>query len=384
MRFFRDILDCFGFLRISKNKRSLKTQLFLSFGLAAFVSLFLVVISSCFVVSNSGQKLIHRSQDLMIEQVENRLLSSSELFAMAGRAAFVEESLQILVESVRDRIAGYPTMDGWETGKYVPFEAGNNHQEEKQRMYPLNQPPVPLDWQITRDIEVDGIDNPFLDYRLKNYSSAISSTKTAHYRIPGIFYNEASAPPMNVTQEWLKTDGIYQSTGDLSVFLKSMFEAIPEALSIEINFFNGGAGTTLQFPATVTDDQTFSDSYESKGCEWMTTLKNPYTGKPYAEKSSCHAEGTIVPSRLRNPMESTVVRNTVHYTSQQFEKIANNNFTSDSTNETTTFSVPPTNAQSEKRKKVLDHLVFWDGPYLSAKDNKTAILAASKAIYDRM
>ena len=371
-------MDCFGFLRMSKKKMSLKAQLFLSFGLAAFVSLFLVVISSCFVISNSEKKLIARSEELMIKQVENRLLSSSELFAVSGRAKFIEESVQILVEAVRDRIAGYPTMEGWETGRYVPFETA----EGKERMYPLNQPPVPLDWQITRDIEVDGMDNPFLDDRLKNYSSAISSTKTAHYRIPGIFYNEASAPPMNVTPEWLKTDGLYQSTGDLSVFLKSMFEAVPEYLSIEINFFNGGEGTTLQFPATVTDDQTFSDSYVSKGCEWMTTLKNPYTGNPYATSASCHAKGTVVPTRLRNAMESAAVEGTLRYTSELFEKTANPE--ADSKQNATKFSVPPTNLQKEQRQKVPDPLIFWSKPFTSEKDNETTVLTASKAIYDRM
>lgn len=375
-------MDCFRLLRITKNRRSLKTQLFSSFGLAAFVSLFLVVVSSCFVVSNSGQKLIDRSQDLMIEQVENRLLSSSELFALASRAPFVEESVQILVETVRDRIAGYPTMEGWETGKYVPFEAhteGNN--QRKQRMYPLNQPPVPLDWQITKDIEVDGIDNPFIDYRLKNYSSAISSMKTAHYRIPGTFYNEASAPPMNVTKELLQKDGLYQSTGDLQVFMKSMYEAIPEVLSIEIHFFNGGSGTTLQFPATVTDDQTFADEYVSRGCNWMTELKNPYTGKPYSEKASCHEEGTVVPTRLRNPMENLYVQGTLYYTAAQFDLVGGGKNATDGN--TTTYDVPPIDSHESIRDKV-DHLVYWAGPLISEKDNKTATLVASKAVYDRM
>lgn len=379
-------MGCFGFLRMTKSRRSLKTQLFSSFGLAAFVSIFLVVVSSCFVVSKSGQKLIDRSQDLMVRQVENRLLSSSQLFAFSGRAPFVEESLQILVEATRDRIVGYPAMEGWETGKYVPFEAHTEGTDQtKKRIYPLKQPPVPLDWQITKDIEVYGIDHPLLDHRLKNYSSAISSMKTAHYRIPGTFYNEASAPPMNVTLELLEKDGLYQSTGDLSVFLKSMYETIPEALSIEIHFFNGGSGTTLQFPATVTDDQTFADSYESKGCDWMTTLKNPYTGKTYAEKDFCHEKGTVVPSRLRNPMESSIVRETLLYTAQQFENLFGMTYNSivDNTNGTS-YDVPPTNSQKSKREQVLDHLVYWAGPILSPKDNKTATLVASKAIYDRM
>jgi hypothetical protein len=380
-------MNCFGFLRTPKNKRSLKTQLFTSFGLAAFASLFLVVISSCFVVSNSGQKLIDRSQVLMLDQVENRLVSSSELFALAGRAEFVEESLEILVESVRDRIAGYPTVEGWETGKYVPFEAdteGPDGKQTKQRMYPLNQPPVPLDWQITRDIDVDGIDSPFLESKLKEYPTAVSSIKTAHYRIPGIFYNEVSAPQMNVTTEFLKNDGIYQSTGDLSVILKSMYESTPEYLTIEINFFNGGDGTTLQYPATATDDKRFSDTYVTEGCEWMTLEKNPYTGKPYASEAKCPPPGTEVPSRLRNPMENRGVKGVVDHTSRQFENLGEIGKTTRSSGIDNTTAVPPTNFQKSKRDKVLNPLVDWDGPHKSTKDNKTVVLGVSKAIYDRM
>lgn len=331
----------------------------------------------------------------MEKQVENRLLSSSELFALAGRKTFVEESLEILTESVRDRIAGYPTMPGWETGKFVPFEADTTDTGgSKKRMYPLNQPPVPLDFQISRDIEVDGIDNPFLDSRLKDYPTAISSTKTAHYRIPGMFYNEASAPPRNITMELLKDDGIYQSTGDLAVFLKSIYEEFPELLTVEINFFNGGAGTTLQFPATAVNDQTFTDSYVTKGCDWMASTKNPYTGKPYAKEAKCPPSGTEVPSRLFNPMENRHIAGTILYTTMQFEKHSNlgvdatggteSNGNATKTTTATTTPVPPTRSQKAKRDKVIDHLVNWEGPRISTKDNKSLVLLASKAIYDRM
>jgi len=320
----------------------------------------------------------------MVDQVENRLLSSSELYAFAGRASFVEESVEILVQSVQDRIAGYPTIEGWESGKHVPFEAGlegTNGNQTTKRVYPLNQPPVPLDWQIFRDIDVDGIDYPFLDPNLIKYPEAISSTKTAHYRIPGSFYTVASAPPMNETMELLKDDGLYQSTGDLSVILKTMYEAIPEALTVEINFFNGGKGSTLQYPATATDDETFIDSYVTEGCEWMTEMKNPFTGRPYASKSMCQSPGTSVPSRLRNPMESESVKRAMQYTSQQFEKYANN--TMDDNVDTFT-AVPPTTLQRSKIAKVLNHLVSWRGPLISTKDNKSVVLTLSKAIFDRM
>eukprot|EP00537_Pseudo-nitzschia_pungens_P004689 CAMPEP_0172374480 /NCGR_PEP_ID=MMETSP1060-20121228/55972_1 /TAXON_ID=37318 /ORGANISM="Pseudo-nitzschia pungens, Strain cf. cingulata" /LENGTH=2064 /DNA_ID=CAMNT_0013101175 /DNA_START=277 /DNA_END=6471 /DNA_ORIENTATION=+ len=401
-------VKCSNFLRTPANKRSLKTQLFSSFGLAAFCSLFAVAISSCFVVYYSGEKLIGRSRLLMYEQVENRVSSSVQLFSVAGRAKYVEECTQILVESVRDRIAGYPTMNGWETGKYVPFESNVERpdgERTKKRMYPLNEPPVPLDFQISRDIEVDGIDDPSIDWRLKKYPEVVSSTKTSSYKIPGRFETEENGPSMSKTMDALKDDALYQTTGDLSVMLKSMFETFDELLMIEINFFEG---SSLQFPA-LADNSSLLDSgtYVTKGCDWTTELRNPFTGKPYATKSPCHPPGTVLPLRRRHAMEDETVGDAMQYTATQFaiaakqeqrqssrtmedseqltEMNANNditktnNITSDST-----ASVQPNNSQRRKREKVVDNLVKWSGPVVSSKHNETNVLKTSKAIFDRV
>ena len=373
------------------------------------------------MVSRSGEKLIDRSQELMIEQVRRRLSSSAELFAVAGRAGFIEESLQIMVESVRDRIVGYPTMDGWEQGNYVPFEVeteieieGGQKKKKRRRMYPLNQPPVPLDWQVTRDhhLDVDDSgdgsgDDPFIDSRWKEYPTAFSSTKTASYRIPGRSMSMNNNNTTTTSALLLKNDGIYQSTGDLSVLIKALYEGIEEILTIQINFFNGGAGTTLQFPATAAaamddDDSSIlplsSDSYYvTEGCEWMTELRNPYTGKPYATTKATHQhcppKGTTVPSRLRNPMENLEVRKVLEYTALQFANTANTNSSSinsnsnsNSTNNSnsSSTSVPPNNSQKLRRAQVHGRLVFWNGPMYSMTDKKTLVLRASKAIFDRM
>lgn len=104
-------------------KKSLQTQLFSSFGLPAFLSLFVVVLSSCIAIKTSGEDVKQYSRDLMTEQVQQSLLRSGELVAekYSSRIASVEATLQILVEAVRDRIVGYPTEEGWDRGKHVPF-----------------------------------------------------------------------------------------------------------------------------------------------------------------------------------------------------------------------------------------------------------------------
>ena len=172
----------------------------------------------------------------------------------------------------------------------------------------------------------------------------------------------------------------------------------------------------------------------------MTELRNPYTGKPYATEAQCPPPGTEVPSRLRTPMESLEVRKTLQHTAMQFDNTARrqqrqqqqpsspppptgvdkndgfigndgnkvglavaDNYTGTGTNNdnnstsnidysssnsrkshTSGTTVPPNSSQKLERDEVHHHLVNWDGPMVSMSDNKTLILKASKAIFDRM
>eukprot|EP00980_Cylindrotheca_fusiformis_P019795 scaffold6942_cov88-Cylindrotheca_fusiformis.AAC.1 len=59
--------------------------------------------------------------------------------------AEVDGSIQILVESLQDRIVGYPSWSGWDNGDFVPFMDSIT---QKPR-YPLEMKPVPLDWNVT-------------------------------------------------------------------------------------------------------------------------------------------------------------------------------------------------------------------------------------------
>jgi hypothetical protein len=345
-------------------KKSLRTQLFSSFGLAAFLSLFVVVFSSCIAIKTNGEDVKKYSRDLMTQQVQQSLLRSGELLAekYSSRIASVEETLQILVEAVRDRVVGYPTEEGWDEGKHVPFRdyyygIDNTRQEFR---YPLSQPPVPLDWSIKREAASE-----LMDSRISSFGDVLQSTKTAAYHFPGTCdvsanTNLCTEQHNNVTTGGIfpsfTHEGLYKATGDIAVFMKPLYEADPELLQLQVMFFNGGAGSTLKFPAGPV--APLKKTYVSKGCNWITGLKNPHTGKAFGnleDVEKCRTAGDV-DSHHYNSMETGTAEYILNY-SHSLGTIA------------TTLDDNTSG-------------VAWEGPLL-ASDNATVVLRAGKAIYDR-
>ena len=234
--------------------------------------------------------------------------------------ADIDGTIQILVETVQDRIVGYPDLEGWEEGNHVPFM----DQITQQPKYPLNMPPAPLDWTITNHVLSKNNNITNLEEHFPNRQEYLSadtvSTSFGSYHMQGscnpdpesYFFREGCSDASNnlttggsiqpTSTHW----GLYQTTGDLTVFMKPLFEIQTEAVNIKIHFVNQGAGATLQYPATTSIPPSSNHSgYTSHGCDWMEQI-NPRNGKPYGTKEDiarCHKAGTVVPSREYNPME---------------------------------------------------------------------------------
>ncbi|KAG7360307.1 hypothetical protein IV203_035406 [Nitzschia inconspicua] len=347
-------------------KKSLRTQLFSSFGLAAFLSLFVMVVSSCIAIVTSGEDVKRYARDLMTQQVQERLIRSGELVAekYSSRIASVEGTLQLLVEAVRDRIVGYPSEEGWEDARHVPFRDYYYDIDPSTRQefaYPLAQPPVPLDWSVERERY-----SPFSDSRLLAFPEMLFSTESAAYHFPGTCDPTSGENSLlcfeqnnNVTTGGIfpsvSHEGLYKATGDISVFMKPLYEADPELLNLQVLFYNDGAGSTLKFPAGPVIPLT--RTYVSQGCDWIAELQNPYTGKNFGTpEDAAKCRSGEVESRYYNSMETGTA-----------EFILKNGLAASKT------ATSVDNAITG---------VAWQGA-LAASDNRTAILRAGKAIYDR-
>lgn len=293
------------------------------------VTLLSVAILAIIIITSAGNTVKYATKEVMREQVNDSLRTTNQLFAETFGAFMtdVEETVQLLIEGVQDRIAGYPD-EGWEDDQFVPF----NDMETGRKQYPLNMPPPPLDWQIeANSITSDNADE-HLQERASWFTAPFVSTAHASFHMQGIcnpaetnvnssvYYPGCSAANNNVTTGGVvhpspTNEYLYKKSGDISVFMKPLFETCVDAITLGVFFHNSGAGASLLFPGQRMGASGGANvtTYPSVGCEWMRNI-NAKTGKPFAtqyEIDRCHPEGTNVSLREWNPMESDMTKQIV-------------------------------------------------------------------------
>lgn len=302
-----------------KATNSLRTQLLWSFGTITFVSLLVVVVTACTSASLAGKTVSDHAEQLMREQVTENLVTSSRLVAeqLDSYMIDMEGTIQLVVEAVKDRIVGYP-YPGWETDRFVPFVDADS----ERRVYPLNHPPPPMEWNITRNVYPENLVENVQERAPWVELVPSMSTSTGGYFMQGAcdpseksvsaqtFYPNCTAANNNfetggIIHPTPTNNGLYEKSGDLSVFLKALWESQKDALMIGIYFHNSGAGSQVLFPGFHWPGTNDTSLYTSAGCDWMKTI-NPYTGRPLAtpeEIARCHPMGALVPQREYNAME---------------------------------------------------------------------------------
>ena len=282
---------------------SLRRQLFISFGVSAFLTLAVVVVLACTSAYTAGRTVKEQSFQVMREQVIDNLLSSSRFVAeqYTGHMQNLEGVIQIMTEITQDRIVGYPDR-GWEDDRNVPFL----DMDTNTNKYPLKAPPVPLDWNITWNVNRENAVE-HVQERSKWIGDA-PVMSTASYFMQGTcdpsvtdpnhpaYYENCTAANNDVITGGVvapspTNQALYQKSGDLGALLKPLFEAHNEILRIGLHFSNGGAGAVLTYPGFAIDGT--AKPYKSIGCDWMREI-NPYTDMPFANETEiqrCHPAG---------------------------------------------------------------------------------------------
>jgi len=301
---------------------SLRKQLILSFVLPTFVAISVVVAIGTAVAYKAGKHVLKHSENVLKKQVISSFATSSSYVAeqMSAKVESCHAATQLIVESVRDRIVGYPEA-GWEDDIYVPFF----DTDSQRNKYPLKMPSPSLDWNIKPEIQED---DKFEERGSYTKNGRLFSTATAVYFFQGscdvnernvsgsAYYENCTLEHNNVrtggmvqptNTSWL----LFQKSGDLTPLLKAVYEAQTGIVAANIFFVNEGAGSVLSFPGHT----LAPGSYVSEGCDWMSE-NNPYTNEPYATKEQikrCHSRGSLVPAREFNPLESAWFRQCVQY-----------------------------------------------------------------------
>ena len=352
-----------------KPSNSLRTQLLRCFGVSAFVSLAMVVVLACLSTLFAGRTVKDRADMLMRGQVTDNLLISSRLVGEQFDAYMtdVEGTVQLIVEAVQDRIVGYP-HEGWQDDRHVPFVDSFTG----ARMYPIRQPPPPMEWNIAPNVNVTTIRDHYPGQWLNEFPSITTATG-AYFMQGSCDPNEADVnsrtyyPNCTAANNDFATGGVVQPTptnrylhdksGDLSVFLKALWESQGDALTLGMYFHNSGAGSQVIFPGYYWPGRD-QPQYTSLGCDWMRKT-NPHTGRPYAPErdiARCHPKGTLVPQREYNPMERPWCQSFVVGAAGSGNR--------------------------SSHSPVDDGQVVWYGPYRSF-DHGAVILTVGKSVFDR-
>lgn len=262
----------------------------------------------------------------MTQQVTTNLLKSSKLIAdeFTARMCDMEGTVQIIAEALQDRIVGYPDA-GWRDDRNVPFF----DMDSQRNVYPYNATPPPMDWDIERNVnEANAFEHAqereaWVPYAPVSSASgswfiqgacdpAVDSTTSLSY-YPNCTAANNDFATGGVVQPTAEAEFLHEKAGDLTLFLKPLFESQSNAILLGIYFLNDGAGATLLYPGLVRDGS--SEPYVSIGCDWLREI-NPNTGRPFANEAAiarCHPAGSLVPQREYNPMERDFCR---HYARQ--------------------------------------------------------------------
>lgn len=295
---------------------SLKWQLLLSFGSATSLCLTAVLVVSIVISIRAGSIVKERASLVMRRQVEGNLMDTTH-YTADSFSEYMENkggASELLSEYVRDLIAGYPN-EGWENDLDVPFLdslSGVN-------VYPLENPPVPLEWNITLDLS-EGNAEELLQERAviaPLFRHRVTLTSGSYFMrgacnpaaVPGeVSYLEGCTDANNdvltggVRAPSPTNYGLYQRSGDLSILMRPLFESHADVVLVGMYYVNSGAGSNTLYPGVVLANE---GGYESLGCEWMRDI-NPFTNAPYGTEEMiqrCNPAGTKVEGRDYNPLE---------------------------------------------------------------------------------
>jgi len=303
-------------------KYSLRKQMMLTFGSVSALAIVIVMIVAIIASVLTGNSIKDESATYVETFVKQSMGTTARYVAETLSPRIMPNDLvQIMYEVARDRFVGYPTTEDDSATPFFDTLTQTN-------VYPLSNPPLPLDWDFRRtpDERSGNVNEANYEEHVQERWPWFSanprlSTVLSTYTMQGACDPRSTNPEdmeffPNCTDanNDISTGGVIapnptnaqvaRKAADLSPFLKALFEYNQDIKEIGYYFSNAGAGSSIMFPHYEIDGR---NSYTSVGCDWMRAPNpvDPSLGPIGTEEeiARCHPEGTVVPSREYNPLE---------------------------------------------------------------------------------
>ena len=302
---------------------SLRLQLVASLGISATLMLSLVIALAGIFMYRAGDTIVDDSLNVMSMQVQDRLIRSAASAAdeFTKQLQNIQGTSQLLVEFTMDRITGY-RLDGWENDTYVPFR----DMDTDTNVYPLKPDPIPLEWAQTVNINEQNAAEQLQErtHFLELFEFPLSTHSPVYFQqgacdpaetdpakptyLEGCTESHNDIATGGTVRPTTENQALYEKAASIGLLMKPLYETLPLALRMSVDFKNQGAGSRVQMPGMVFPGN--APPYKSIGCDWLRQI-NPYTGKPLATEDEilqCRKEGELVPQRHFNALERPFCR----------------------------------------------------------------------------
>jgi hypothetical protein len=165
-----------------KTSYSLRRQLIVAYGVTAFITISLVVVTSTITALRAADTVKDDARLLLTNQYIETLQESGRLTSeiFTKKWSNIESTVSLLAEVVRDRIVGYP--DEFADDRHVPFV---DH-DTGERKYPLQADLLPRDWQIKSNWNLENLEEHTQERaQLSKNLVGIMSTETSFFSFQG-------------------------------------------------------------------------------------------------------------------------------------------------------------------------------------------------------
>ena len=319
-------------------KYSLRTQLFLSFGIVTVLSVVFVMATAIVTTREAGERVVARGVSSADEWVIGRMIPLARYMGeiLDQKHTSLDGLTLLLSQATQDRLRGYPNTPGYQQDTSTPFYNQYTQQNQYPGLLQQRRQRIPFDWQIppsNNNTNEKDKEESFPGGRSSWYQGEIGISSdspvmllqgTCDPTVPDkespLFLPNCSVYGLSVQSPppTRHLDALHRRCSEYAPpFLKALYEYHTDIQQLGLYLVNEGVGASIVYPGRTLNG---TKAYRSNGCEWIAQPHshpldptrpilsfNPESASSSSndprQQPPCRPRGTEVGLRYYNPLE---------------------------------------------------------------------------------
>ena len=320
-------------------KYSLRTQLFLSFGIVTVLSVVFVMATAIVTTREAGERVVARGVSSADQWVIGRMIPLARYMGeiLDQKHVSLDGLTLLLSQATQDRLRGYPNSPGYHQDTLAPFYNQHTQRNQYPSLLQQSSQQIPFDWQIPPNNNNNTSDNDdeesFPGGRSSWYQGEIGISSDSPVMLvqgtcdPTILEDNAESPLYlpNCSFHGLSVqsppttqhfDALHRRCSEYAPpFLKALYEYHTDVQQLGLYLVNEGVGASIVYPGRTLNG---TKEYQSNGCEWIAQPNsnpldptrpilsfNPESASSNGQRQQqpCRPKGAKVGLRYYNPLE---------------------------------------------------------------------------------